>query len=293
MEATAIWKVGDTALSLADPLVMGILNVTPDSFSDGGAHHDPVSAIEAGIAMHQSGAAVVDVGGESTRPYADPVDLDTELARVLPVVEGLAAAGVVVSIDTSKPEVATRALAVGARIVNDVTGLRDEEMRRVCAETGAGVVIMHMQGTPQTMQDDPTYDNVVIDVGRFLAKQALVAIESGVRLESIAIDPGIGFGKTLDHNLALMRHLAALTHFGYPLLVGPSRKGLIGALLEPVRGSTEAADRDGGTAAAVAAAVLSGAHIVRVHNVPLGVEVAAVAKAMVPERRHDEEIDRT
>ena len=271
---------------------MGILNVTPDSFSDGGRHTDAHRAIEAGLAMVSDGAAVVDVGGESTRPYAEPVSEADELARVLPVVEGLVASGVVVSIDTSKPGVAAVALEHGAAIVNDVTGLRDERMRTVCAASGAGAVIMHMRGTPADMQDDPEYDDVVGEVAGFLAAQTRRAIESGVAIEGIAIDPGIGFGKSFDHNLELLRHLDRLTHLGYPVLVGTSRKGFLGRILEPVRGPTEPSERDGATAATVAAAVLSGASILRVHDVRLGVEVAVTAKAMVP-TSHDEETHRT
>lgn len=293
MEDSAVWKVRENELALSNPLIMGILNVTPDSFSDGGINIDADKAIAAGVAMSDDGAAIIDVGGESTRPYATGVDADTELARVIPVVSGLASEGVVVSIDTSKPSVAEAAVTAGASIVNDVTGLADPAMRSVCAETAAGVVIMHMQGDPRTMQDIPTYDDVVVEVGRYLASQAVAAVDAGVRLESVAIDPGIGFGKSLHHNLELMRHLGALTHFGYPVLVGPSRKGFIGALLEPTRGPTSAPDRDGATAGAIAAAVINGAHIVRTHNVRLGVDVALVAKAMVPRRQDEQEINRT
>ena len=293
MNSSAVWKLRGVELPLGDPMVMGILNVTPDSFSDGGANSDPDDAILAGLAMRDAGASMVDVGGESTRPYSEGVDVGVEIERVLPVVEGLAAEGVVVSIDTSKAAVAEAAVSAGAAIVNDVTGLTDPAMRSICAETGVGVVIMHMQGNPQTMQDEPTYDNVVVDVGRYLASQAIAAIEDGIRLESIAIDPGIGFGKTTEHNLELMQHLDSITHFGYPVLVGPSRKGFLGALLEPIRGSTDPLERDGATAGAIAAAVMKGATIIRTHNVPLGVDVALVAKAMVPRRHHDQEIERT
>lgn len=288
-----MWKLRGDELSLRDPLIMGILNVTPDSFSDGGTYIDADKAIAAGRAMRDAGAAIVDVGGESTRPCATGVSASIELERVIPVVAGLAAEGITVSIDTSKPSVAQAAVDAGARIVNDVTGLVDPAMRSVCAETAAGVVIMHMQGDPHTMQDKPVYDDVVVDVGQYLASQAVLAVEDGIRLESVAIDPGIGFGKSLHHNLELMRHLDALTHFGYPVLVGPSRKGFLGALLEPTRGATSAFDRDGATAGAIAAAVINGASIVRTHNVQLGVDVALVAKAMVPRRHDDQEINRT
>jgi dihydropteroate synthase len=281
---SALWRVGGHRLSLRRPLVMGILNVTPDSFSDGGAHPDADAAIRAGLAMVEAGADIVDVGGESTRPGSTPVETAVEAGRTLPVVRALADEGVVVSIDTSKPDVAAAAIDVGASIVNDVTGMRDPNMRRVCASAGAGVVIMHMQGDPTTMQSDPVYDDVVSEVATFLSERCLVAIESGIPLDAIAIDPGIGFGKTLDHNLAIMRHLEAFTHLGYPVLIGTSRKGFLGSILEPVRGPTSPVERDAATAASLAIAVASGAAILRVHNVPLGVDVAMTAKAMVPER---------
>lgn len=293
MDNAAVWKVRGVELPLRDPLIMGILNVTPDSFSDGGITIDADKAIAAGMAMVEDGAAIVDVGGESTRPYATAVDATTESARVIPVISALASEGVVVSIDTSKPSVAAAAVDAGARIVNDVTGLASPDMRSICADSAAGVVIMHMQGDPRTMQDNPAYDDVVVEVGKYLAAQAVAAVEAGVSLESVAIDPGIGFGKSLHHNLELMRHLDALTHFGYPVLVGPSRKGFLGALLEPTRGQTSALDRDGATAGAIAAAVINGAHIIRTHNVRLGVDVAIVAKAMVPRRHDEQEINRT
>lgn len=281
MRDAAVWRVKGHELSLSKPIVMGILNVTPDSFSDGGSYPDVDAAVAAGRDMVAAGAGIVDVGGESTRPYSEPVDADTERSRVLPVVSRLAAEGVVVSVDTSKPDVAEDAIAAGAAIVNDVTGLRSKQMASVCAEGGAGVVIMHMQGTPQTMQDDPTYEDVVTDVASFLAGQSLLALEAGIPIESIAIDPGIGFGKTLDHNLALLRHLNAFTHLGYPVLVGTSRKGFLGKLLAPHRGDTTPAERDAATAATMAIAVLRGVSILRVHNVPLAVDVATTATAMV------------
>ena len=273
---------------------MGIVNTTPDSFSDGGDHLDPAVAIDAAHRMLADGADIIDVGGESTRPRAEPVEAVEEIRRIEPVISALAEEGVVVSVDTSKADVATAALGAGASIVNDVTGLIDPDMRSACARFGAGVVIMHMQGTPATMQDEPTYDDVVTDVGRFLAAQSRAAIESGIPIESIAIDPGIGFGKTLAHNLELLRRLDAFTHLGYPVLVGTSRKGFLGMLLEPFRGPTDPKDRDGATAATMALVVERGASILRVHDVRLGLDVAVIAKAMVPEEHHHgEEIDRT
>ena len=272
---------------------MGILNVTPDSFSDGGEHQATADAVEAGLRMVAEGAQVVDVGGESTRPNAEPVSVDAELARTIGVVGQLAERGVVVSIDTRKPQVARAALEAGASIVNDVGGMRDPEMRAVSAEFRSGVVIMHMQGDPKTMQSDPTYDDVVADVRRFLAGQSLSVIEAGVPVESIAIDPGIGFGKTYDHNLELLSHIDAFVSLGYPVLVGASRKRFLGEILDPIRGPTEPRERDVATAATTAAAVLGGVSIVRVHNVPFGVDVAATAMAMVSKRSHGKETNRT
>jgi dihydropteroate synthase len=272
---------------------MGILNVTPDSFSDGGAHRDAEAAVRAAEAMYEAGAAIIDVGGESTRPYAEPVDVEAELERVIPAVTALGQRSIPVSIDTSKPEVAAAALAAGACAVNDVTGLRHPDMASVVAEAGAGVVIMHMLGDPATMQVDPRYDDVVDDVVGHLAGQAHIAIEAGIARDSIAVDPGIGFGKTLEHNVTLLRRLDAITRLGYPVLVGPSRKGFLGSLLRPSVGETEPAERDGATAAAVAIAIANGAKIVRVHNVSLAVQVAAIAKAMVRSEDHEQEIDWT
>ncbi len=271
---------------------MGILNATPDSFSDGGTHRDPNDAIAAGLHMVESGARIIDVGGESTRPGASLVALDVELERVLPIVEGLASSGVLVSIDTSKPQVARAAIDAGAVIVNDITGLGQVQMREICSETGAGVVLMHMQGTPRTMQREPQYDDVVGEVKRYLIDRARAAEASGVSPTSIVIDPGIGFGKTFDHNMTLMSHLEDFVEMQYPVLVGTSRKGFLGRILEPIRGKTLASERDGATTASVARAVFAGVAILRVHNVPLAVEVAHTAKAMVP-KDDGEETNRT
>lgn len=283
MPDRTVWRVAGHDLPLDTPLVMGICNVTPDSFSDGGRFADHEAAVAAARGMLRDGAAIIDVGGESTRPYAEPVSVEDELDRVLPVIGALASDGVVVSVDTSKPTVAAAALERGAAIVNDVTGLEDPAMRRICAEAGAGVVIMHMRGTPATMQDDPHYEDVVGEVRRFLLDRARMAVESGIDPEAIAIDPGIGFGKTVEHTLELLRNLHHLVGLGHPLLVGTSRKGFLGHILQPVRGDTAASERDGATAATIAAAVLAGADVVRVHDVRLGVEVAVTARAMVPE----------
>ncbi len=261
---------------------MGVLNVTPDSFSDGGDLEGVDDAVAAGIAMVEAGARIVDVGGESTRPGAAAVDVEEETRRVVPVVERLAAEGITVSVDTSKVAVADAALDAGAAIVNDITGLSNPSMTDLCARTGAGVVIMHMQGTPRSMQDRPHYEDVVSEVTQFLSDRAHAAEEAGIAAAAIVVDPGIGFGKTFEHNIALLSAIGALASPGYPVLVGPSRKRFLGTILEPVRGPTSPDQRDGATAGAIAVALAQGALIVRVHNVPLAVEVAHTVRAIVP-----------
>jgi len=272
---------------------MGIINTTPDSFSDGGEHLDPDVAIALGMQMARDGASVLDVGGESTRPDALPVPVDVEIARVLPVVETLAAEGAVVSIDTSKAQVAAKCIEAGAAIVNDVTAFSDPDMAEICADAGVGVVLMHMLGTPRSMQDDPVYADVVGEVAHFLSKRADVAVAAGVEASAIALDPGIGFGKDVDHNLELMTHIPRFVSLGYPVVLGASRKTFLGSILDPVRGSTLASERDGATAAAVALAVAQGASILRVHNVRLAVDVAIAANAMVPVEGYEQENHRT
>jgi dihydropteroate synthase len=279
--------IRDGELSLATPVVMGIVNVTPDSFSDGGDHVDPAVAVSAGLAMVAVGAAIVDVGGESTRPGSASVSVEEELARVLPVVTGLVDGGAIVSIDTAKAAVASRCIAAGAHIVNDVTALSDPAMADVCADGGVGVVLMHMLGTPATMQHDPTYGDVIDEVGDFLDRRAGRALAAGVAVGAIAIDPGIGFGKTLAHNIELMRHLEAFTDRPYPVVLGASRKRFLGAIIEEIRGVTVAKERDGATAATVALGVAAGVSVFRVHNVRLGADVAAAADAMVPKEAHE------
>lgn len=255
---------------------MGVVNVTPDSFSDGGQYLNPTAAIEHGRRLAAEGAAIVDVGGESTRPGAAPVSLSDELARVVPVLEGLA--GIPLSIDTSKAAVARRALDLGAELVNDVTALRgDTEMAAVVAEGGAYVCLMHMQGEPRTMQTAPHYDDVVSDVLGFLEERMAFAIERGIREERICVDPGIGFGKTSDQNLELIRRLGELTALGRPVLVGFSRKSTLGKVL----GDPSATS--GSVSASVAAAVAAcerGASMVRAHDVRETVEALAVAAAV-------------
>lgn len=286
------WRLRESEISLARPVVMGIINVTPDSFSDGGKHATVDTAVDAGRRMVADGAVIVDVGGESTRPGASLVSVEKEMARVVPVVEQLADDGILVSVDTSKPEVARAAIESGAVAINDVTGLKNDAMRSVCAEAGVGVVIMHMAGTPRTMQRHPTYDDVVAEVSAYLSERAAVALQAGIARDAIVIDPGIGFGKAYTHNIELMAHLDAFTESGYPVLLGTSRKGFLGEILEPVYGTTSPDERDGATAATVALAVASGVQILRVHNVPLAVEVALTVKAIVP-MDDGEETDRT
>jgi dihydropteroate synthase len=259
------------------PSVMGIVNVTPDSFSDGGVHLDPAVAAGAARAQHEAGAAIVDVGGESTRPGAQGVSADEELRRVVPVLEALAGE-VPVSIDTAKAVVAARALALGAELVNDVTALRgDPAMAETVAQAGASVCLMHMQGTPRTMQDEPRYDDVVAEVAAFLEERLEAAVAAGIAEERVLLDPGIGFGKTTEHNLELLRRLDAVTALGRPVVVGFSRKRSLGRLL----GDPEAAT--GPLPASLAAAVAAyerGATLLRVHDVRETVEALAVARAV-------------
>ena len=241
---------------------MGVVNVTPDSFSDGGRFLDATRAIEHGRELVAEGADVLDVGGESTRPGADAVSEEEELARVAPVIEGLAGAATPISIDTSKLAVAEAALAAGATIVNDVTALRAEPaIAALCADRDAELVLMHMQGSPRTMQEHPTYDDVVDDVKSFLAERMEFARREGVAEERIWLDPGIGFGKTAEHNLELLHRLRELTELGRPLVVGTSRKSFIGKLT-----GADVDQRLGGTIASCAIAFANGAQMLRVHD---------------------------
>jgi dihydropteroate synthase len=259
------------------PLVMGIVNVTPDSFSDGGRFLDSGAAIAHGQELAAHGAAIVDVGGESTRPGAEPVPQREELDRVLPVVEGLAGAGLTVSIDTRKAEVAEAAVGAGAKLVNDVSA----SLAPVAAATGTGYVVMHMQGDPRTMQDEPAYDDVVAEVRDFLVERAEAAVAAGVG--HVWIDPGIGFGKTLAHNMALLANLDVLVATGYPVLVGASRKGSLGTLAARADRGAEPApsnDRREGSLATAAWALWRGAAMVRVHDVAETVRVAKAVAAL-------------
>jgi len=259
------------------PSVMGVVNVTPDSFSDGGVHLRPEDAIAGARRMVAEGAAIVDVGGESTRPGSAGISVDEELRRVVPVLEAIAA-DLPVSIDTAKAEVATRALELGAELVNDVTALRgDPELAGVVADSGAYLCLMHMRGEPRTMQLDPRYDDVAAEVAAFLEERLGVAVDAGVAEDRICLDPGIGFGKTVEQNLELVRRLDVLTALGRPVVVGFSRKSTLGRVL----GDPEA--RTGSVAASVGAAVAAferGATILRVHDVREHVEALAIARAV-------------
>jgi dihydropteroate synthase len=258
------------------PEVMGILNVTPDSFSDGGLHFNRGVAIDAGLRMVQDGAAIIDVGGESTRPGANPVTVDEELSRVIPVIEGIRAqSSVRISIDTRKAEVAAAALDAGANLVNDVTALRDPEMRALLAGREVPVILMHMRGEPRTMQETIHFEDVVHEVARELQAWRDEAMAAGVRKENILVDPGIGFGKTFDHNLALLARCDELRGIA-PVVIGASRKAFIGHFT----GQPGGAARMPGSLAAVAAAAKRGASIVRVHDVRETVDFLAVLRAI-------------
>ena len=274
--ASASWLVRRREILLDHTLVMGILNVTPDSFSDGGRYLAPDRALQFAQEMVEAGADIIDVGGESTRPGSLPVGADDEIARVAPVIGPLAARGIVVSVDTMKTEVARAAIEAGAAIVNDVTALAAEGMAEVCAATGVGVVLAHMAGDPRTMQLDPTYEDVVTEVATFLSARAAAAILSGIDSRSIVVDPGIGFGKTVAHNLALIARLDRLAALDWPVLVGTSRKSFLGAIT-----GREVGDRDTASAVTSAVAAIGGAAVIRVHNVADGRDAARLADAMV------------
>ena len=257
--------------------VMGIVNVTPDSFADGGRYLDSEKAIAHGIALASQGADIVDIGGESTRPGARPVSAGEEMGRVLPVIRGLRRTlSIPISIDTTKADVARAAVDEGADMVNDISALRfDPAMAPLVAAAKLPVVLMHMLGTPQTMQQSPRYQDVVEEVKEFLRRRIRFALEAGVSAERIIIDPGIGFGKNLDHNLALLRGLPALASLGQPLLVGPSRKTFVGKLLDA--GPEERLE---GSLAAAVAAVLAGANIIRTHDVKESRRAIRIADAL-------------
>ena len=256
--------------------IMGIVNVTPDSFSDGGEWFEREAAIAHGRRLAEEGATILDVGGESTRPYADPVPLDEERGRVVPVIEALAGTGAQLSVDTMKLEVARDAIAAGATFVNDVTAFRhDPALAALVAEHGCDCCLMHMLGDPRTMQVDPRYDDVVSEVKAFLEERAAFAVSEGVAPERIALDPGIGFGKTVEHNLELLRRLDEIVALGFPVLVGTSRKGFLGRLA----GREDPHDRVAATVATNVLALERGATLFRVHDVAPTADALAVAAA--------------
>jgi dihydropteroate synthase len=261
------------------PVLVGILNVTPDSFSDGGDFFDPEAAAHRAATMLDESARVIDVGGESTRPGSDPVSPEEEIRRVVPVIERLISdrPGAVVSVDTYRAATAEAALQAGARVVNDVTALRgDPRMAALVAEAGCPVFLMHMKGEPKTMQREPRYGDVVREVRDFLAERAEFAVSVGVEPENIVVDPGIGFGKTLNHNLALLRDLDAIVNLSFPVLVGASRKRFLGT----ITGAEETKDRVFGTVATTVLAYERGASLFRVHDVRANREALAVAEAI-------------
>jgi dihydropteroate synthase len=262
---------------MIEPKLMGVVNVTPDSFSDGGLYLDAEAATAHGVELAEAGAAVLDVGGESTRPGAEEVGVEEELRRVVPVVEGLAGGRAEISVDTSKRDVAAAALDAGAAIVNDVTALRgDPAMAALCAERGATVVLMHMAGNPRTMQDHPSYGDVVAEVKAFLSERLEFAVAAGIAERRVWLDPGIGFGKAAEHNLELLRRLGELRELGRPLVIGTSRKSFIGR----VDGSA-ASERLGGTIASSVLAVAEGADVLRVHDVAEVGQALAMATAIL------------
>ncbi|MBI5238432.1 MAG: dihydropteroate synthase, partial [Deltaproteobacteria bacterium] len=263
------WTLGERTL------IMGVLNITPDSFYDKGRFLEKEKAIEGGLKMAEEGADWIDVGGESTRPGASSVDEGEELKRVIPVIEALSSKGLTVSVDTSKAIVAGEAIKAGAGIVNDISGMTDPRMAGVSADAGVPVVIMHMRGTPQTMQDAVEYKDLSGEVFDYLLSRIRYALKSGINPENIIIDPGIGFGKSREGNLELIRNLSCFKTLGRPVLVGPSRKSFIGRTLDRPAG-----ERLSGTLAVLAAAVLNGAHILRVHDVPEARDAARMADAI-------------
>jgi dihydropteroate synthase len=273
-------RLRDQVLTLERPVIMGILNVTPDSFSEGGALPSPEAVVARARALVAGGAAILDIGGESTRPGAEPVDAAVELSRVMPALQALCAARIpaLVSVDTQKAQVAEAALAAGAHLVNDVSALRDPAMVGVVARSGAGLVVMHMRGDPRTMQaGDIAYDDVVREVREFLGRAVERAVAGGIEHGRILVDPGLGFGKTTAHNIELTRRLGELRALGQPIVYGPSRKRFLGELT-----GREVGDRDRATAAACAIAVANGASVVRVHDAEAVRDAIRVAQAFAP-----------
>ena len=271
-----VLRCADQTLDLTRPVVMGVLNVTPDSFSDGGRFLSVEAAVEQGVRMAAEGAALIDVGGESTRPGAEPVSEDEELRRVIPVIERLrAATAAIICVDTSKAEVMRAASAAGAGLINDVRALREPGALAAAAASRCAVCLMHMQGEPRTMQLAPSYADVVAEVRGFLAARVASCVAAGLAAERLAVDPGFGFGKTLEHNLTLLRRLGELAADGLPVLVGLSRKSMLGTLT-----GRAAAERVYGSVALAVIAVLAGARIVRAHDVAATLDALKVAAAV-------------
>jgi dihydropteroate synthase len=278
-EAENMWHCGRFSFATGQgdtPIVMGIVNVTPDSFSDGGQHFDQKTAISHAETLIAEGAQILDIGGESTRPGSQAVTAEEEIARVQPIVEALAKRGYCVSIDTKKPEVMRAAIDAGASIVNDVYALRAQGAIEVCAASSVGVVLMHMQGEPGTMQHAPHYENVVEEVREFLFERAIACERAGIARKRVVVDPGFGFGKTTAHNVELTRGLERLVESGYPVLAGWSRKRSVGELT----GQTVASERVSGSVAAALACVARGARVVRVHDVRETVDALRVWSAL-------------
>ncbi len=257
--------------------IMGVLNVTPNSFSDGGLFFQKDKAIEHGLSMARDGADIIDIGGESTRPYSEKISADEEIDRVIPVVQVLCKElPIPISIDTCKAEVARRAVEAGASMINDISALRfDPEMIPVAAAAGVPVILMHMQGTPLDMQKNPTYENLIPEIIDFLKRAMDRAVAGGIKRDMTIVDPGIGFGKSFDHNLQIIRGLAEFRVLERPIMFGPSNKAFIGHIIHK-----EPHERDTGTMAAVAAGVLNGAHMVRVHNVKKAIETVKIIDAI-------------
>ena len=277
-----VWK---DLLAQPRPLIMGVINVTPDSFADGGLFFDHDAAVNHALTLVAAGADILDIGGESTRPYSDPTPLDEELSRVLPVIEQVRAqTSVAISIDTYKSQVARAALDTGANIVNDISALQfDHDMIHLAREYGAPVILMHMQGTPREMQANPHYDDLLGELRAFFSERLEFALAHGLSRELLVLDPGIGFGKTFYHNMEILNNLDAFLDLGCPLLIGPSRKAFLGHLL----GGLPPAERDVATLAALTIAVQRGAHIIRVHNVAYAKQFFTVLNA-ISQTQHDQ-----
>jgi len=270
-----IWKFSDESIDLKKIKIMGILNITPDSFSDGGKFNEKAKAIEHAKKMVEDGADIIDLGGESTRPYSKPVSANEEISRISPLIDEIVSLPVPVSIDTYKPEVAEFALKHGVKIVNDIYALRQEGMVEVVKRYNAGVVLMHMKGDPSNMQDNPIYENVVSEVIGFLRDRALYALGNGIRKDFIVIDPGIGFGKNVEHNIAILKELQSFKSLGFPILIGLSRKGFIGEILKK-----NVNDRLIGSISSALYAAMNGANILRVHDVKETKEAIKILEAI-------------